>query len=136
MFLHNNYYESIGEDFQSSRFLTEVTRLLTYLYNKFICAAGCSPAAGFAEQQETETTEQPDQQRTPETTAAQGKQLPQSNSTKVTLPAVCGKLRFGEQGVDSQSDTKHTSLFLLFRIVIMFKVMLMILFLESVLNKE
>lgn len=50
-----------------------------------VCAAGCSPAAGRAEQQEIETTEQPDQQGAPETRAVQGKQLPQSNSTKVKL---------------------------------------------------
>lgn len=49
-----------------------------------VCAAGFSPAAGGAEQQETETTEQPDQQGAPEGRAAQGKQPPQSNSSKVT----------------------------------------------------
>ncbi len=49
-----------------------------------VCAAGCSPAADPADQQETETTEQPDQQGVPETRAVQGKQPPQSNSTKVT----------------------------------------------------
>ncbi len=51
-----------------------------------VCAAGCSPAASSAEQQETEATVQPDQQGAPETKAAQGKQAPQSNSTKVALP--------------------------------------------------
>lgn len=53
--------------------------------NMMFCAAGCSPAGSGAEQQETETTEQPEQQGAPETRAAQGRQPPQSNSTKVTL---------------------------------------------------
>ncbi|XP_044032059.1 ras-responsive element-binding protein 1 isoform X2 [Siniperca chuatsi] len=44
---------------------------------------GCSPAASGAEQPETETAEQPDQQGAPETSAAQGKPPPQSNSSKV-----------------------------------------------------
>ncbi|XP_051241674.1 ras-responsive element-binding protein 1 isoform X2 [Dicentrarchus labrax] len=43
---------------------------------------GCSPAESVAEQPETETTEQPDQQRAPESRAAQGKQPPLSSSSK------------------------------------------------------
>lgn len=59
------------------------------LYLNHVYYTGCSSAESGAEQPETETTEEPDQQGAPETRAAQGKQPPQSNSTKVTRPGLC-----------------------------------------------
>ncbi|XP_026217976.1 ras-responsive element-binding protein 1 isoform X2 [Anabas testudineus] len=77
----------------------------------------CSPAAGSAEeQQETEDTEQPDQQGTPETTAAQGKQPPQSSSAKVesTDDDDCHSnksldLNFGKKLIDFKLSTSSSS---------------------------
>ncbi|XP_067341511.1 ras-responsive element-binding protein 1 isoform X2 [Channa argus] len=77
---------------------------------------GCSPAASSEEQQETETIEQPDQPGTPETTAAQGKQVPQSNSTKVesTDDDDCHSnksldLNFGKKLIDFKLSTSPSS---------------------------
>lgn len=75
-----------------------------------------STAAGAAEKQEPETTEQPEQQGEPEPRAAQGKQLPQSNSTKVESADDddCHSnksldLNFGKKLIDFKLSTSSSS---------------------------
>ncbi|KAK2859804.1 hypothetical protein Q5P01_004424 [Channa striata] len=76
----------------------------------------CSPAASSEEQQETETIEQPEQPGTPETTAAPGQQVPQSDSTKVesTDDDDCHSnksldLNFGKKLIDFKLSTSSSS---------------------------
>nr|XP_046228130.1 ras-responsive element-binding protein 1 isoform X2 [Scatophagus argus] len=76
----------------------------------------CSPAASGAELQEKETTEQSDQQGATVTRAAQGKQPPQNNSTKVesTDDDDCHSnksldLNFGKKLIDFKLSTSSSS---------------------------